>query len=327
MSYQSGITFQNFKSFKDKVSFDFSPFTILTGGNSSGKSTVFQALSFFNTFIADTIKKNFSNYGKNEKDSLLSSLFVEVDSNKFINQNKIFSNLLNRESDSNNLYFEIPLVLDSYSNKVTAKFEFDLNIKISHTCQLKKFKIYDDVLNIPLVEYHIDGREVKMKTNFKVFYKDIILRAEKLNLLVDCIKKISLEQGVENISERMNEIVKSINNDEEFMTLSYNLFGHVVKLSTMVHYTQKIIVKDHLDRFDPAGDLFIEFDKNNIYLFVFQTSMLAMNNMFDNFKKYISKSINVLDGFISSDTFDVLKTEFYKDNNKYLLDLKILENC
>jgi hypothetical protein len=148
MSYQSGITFQNFKSFKDKVSFDFSPFTILTGGNSSGKSTVFQALSFFNTFIADTIKKNFSNYGKNEKDSLLSSLFVEVDSNKFINQNKIFSNLLNRESDSNNLYFEIPLVLDSYSNKVTAKFEFDLNIKISHTCQLKKFKIYDDVLNI-----------------------------------------------------------------------------------------------------------------------------------------------------------------------------------
>lgn len=325
MPFQTGISFQNFKSFKDKATFDFTPFTILTGGNSSGKSTIFQALSFFNTFIAETIKKNINNYDKNEKDSLLSTLFLEVDSNKFINQNKIFTNLLNRESNSSSLNFEIPLALESYSNKVIAKLEFELKLKISHTCQLKKIIIYDDVLNKSLVECRFDGGEVKMNVNFNLFYKDIILRAEKLNLLIECIKKISLEQGVETISERMGEIVQNVNNNENFKNLSYSLFGHVVNLSTMVHYTQKIIVKDHPGRFDSASDLFIEFDKNNIYLFVFQTSMFAMNNKFDNYKKYISKSINILDGFISLDSFDILNDEFYIENDRNIIDNQILK--
>lgn len=45
-----GISFNNFRIFKDTCEFDFMPLTILTGANSSGKSTVIKGLKLFRTF-------------------------------------------------------------------------------------------------------------------------------------------------------------------------------------------------------------------------------------------------------------------------------------
>ena len=44
------ISFRNFRIFKDTCEFDFVPLTILTGANSSGKSTVIKGLKLFRTF-------------------------------------------------------------------------------------------------------------------------------------------------------------------------------------------------------------------------------------------------------------------------------------
>lgn len=45
-----GIGFENFRVFKDKVLFDFAPITVLTGTNSSGKSTVIKSLKLMQDF-------------------------------------------------------------------------------------------------------------------------------------------------------------------------------------------------------------------------------------------------------------------------------------
>lgn len=46
----SGIGFENFRVFRDESDFDLAPITILTGANSSGKSTVIKGLKLFQTF-------------------------------------------------------------------------------------------------------------------------------------------------------------------------------------------------------------------------------------------------------------------------------------
>ncbi len=48
------IGFDNFRVFKDKSSFEFAPITVLTGANSSGKSTVIKGLKLFQNFWEQT---------------------------------------------------------------------------------------------------------------------------------------------------------------------------------------------------------------------------------------------------------------------------------
>ena len=44
MSMLQTITLENYKCFKDKTKIDIAPLTILCGGNSSGKSSIFKSL-------------------------------------------------------------------------------------------------------------------------------------------------------------------------------------------------------------------------------------------------------------------------------------------
>ena len=46
----SGIGFENFRVFKDRYDFELAPITVLTGANSSGKSTVIKALKLLQSF-------------------------------------------------------------------------------------------------------------------------------------------------------------------------------------------------------------------------------------------------------------------------------------
>ncbi|MDR1896300.1 MAG: AAA family ATPase [Prevotellaceae bacterium] len=46
----NGISFENFRVFKDKSDFELAPITILTGANSSGKTTIIKGLKLFQSF-------------------------------------------------------------------------------------------------------------------------------------------------------------------------------------------------------------------------------------------------------------------------------------
>lgn len=60
MALLKGISINNFRIFKEDTTFDFAPITVLTGPNSSGKSSLFKAL----LLLADSAKK----YGLSELD-------------------------------------------------------------------------------------------------------------------------------------------------------------------------------------------------------------------------------------------------------------------
>ncbi len=86
MAQLTGLGIENFRVFKDYTEFDFAPITILTGTNSSGKSSLFKAL----LLLADNAKEenpkslNFS--GKLSETHLLGSFNLSIN-NEVANNN------------------------------------------------------------------------------------------------------------------------------------------------------------------------------------------------------------------------------------------------
>ena len=52
----NGIGFENFRVFQNRSDFELAPITVLTGGNSSGKSTIIKGLKLMQEFWG---QKNF----------------------------------------------------------------------------------------------------------------------------------------------------------------------------------------------------------------------------------------------------------------------------
>ena len=57
MSNLFGLGIENIKLFKEKTSFSFAPITILTGANSSGKSTLSSVIKIMGQLFKDNIVK------------------------------------------------------------------------------------------------------------------------------------------------------------------------------------------------------------------------------------------------------------------------------
>jgi AAA15 family ATPase/GTPase len=88
MAQLKGIAINNFRVFKAHTQFDFAPITILTGPNSSGKSSLFKAL----LMLADSAKK----YRLTELDFTGESHYLGN-----------FEDVLNSESGSDTLTFDL----------------------------------------------------------------------------------------------------------------------------------------------------------------------------------------------------------------------------
>lgn len=116
MAHLNFFGVENFKVFADLHRFDLKPITILTGTNSSGKSSLTKAILM--------MKEGF------EKVSFKQGEFINTWSlNKLLLQNQLnlgnFNNCINRNSDSEELHFELPfrfpLIEEVFILKLTYK--------------------------------------------------------------------------------------------------------------------------------------------------------------------------------------------------------------
>jgi predicted ATPase len=122
MSHLKGIGFENFRVFEKPVWFDFAPITILTGPNSSGKSSISKALNLF------------------KHNSKLSTLDFDTPDHQL----GTFDLIMNSKSkmDKVNFYFAVDIE-DDFKN-LTIKLEYIKDVKSSQTI-LHKFELYDSL--------------------------------------------------------------------------------------------------------------------------------------------------------------------------------------
>jgi hypothetical protein len=105
MAHLKNLALENFRVFKEKREFEFAPITILTGTNSSGKSSLIRALQTLN---------NSSNHNL---------FFRELIFNSEVNIGT-FSNVVNCNSDNEYITFSIPFPLDYFDDEFRIQLSF-----------------------------------------------------------------------------------------------------------------------------------------------------------------------------------------------------------
>jgi predicted ATPase len=104
------LSLENFRLFKEKTSFDLAPITILTGTNSSGKSSLIKAILL--------LKENF------EKNKSIEEIDFSIGDHNLND----FKNSLNYDSDSNIMYFSFSsLVNDLGVEIIELGYQIDSN--------------------------------------------------------------------------------------------------------------------------------------------------------------------------------------------------------
>jgi len=151
----SEVSLENFRVFKDKSNFELAPITILTGANSSGKSSVIKAMDLMQDFYQDK---------ENSGDNMYNYLdFTENDRNPFHNQLGNFELVLNKENKEKgefSITYKIPYKYWNYNTYnylgnlfVVNTFCIDSNDFLKNG-RLKTSAIYLEINNGDIVEIH-----------------------------------------------------------------------------------------------------------------------------------------------------------------------------
>ena len=173
----NGIGFKNMKTFKDRQWLDFSPLTILTGTNNSGKSTIINGMKF--------LQDNIDSIGL---DNLLNTRFTVKDPNKHGSVKTFINNI---EKDNNN-YF-------SFQRK---KRDLEYRVKLKVIEGLEDYAIVD-IINI--IDSNTEelvfslknieergGPKYTININFRYFTKSLKKKIEKTKLFQQRLTELKL---------------------------------------------------------------------------------------------------------------------------------------
>ena len=208
MAHLSNFGVGNFRSFKEVYDFEFRPITILTGTNSSGKSSLIKALLFLKgPFAKIKTEQDLNNPSKNY---LILNSVEEIDFEPELNIGN-FQTVKNRKTSSDILTFELPFIFPSTIRKLTLILSYVQKDTPIKNVELKSLKIVDnDSLEELLVYNSIPGEvRIKFSSLWKLFREgsDIILKRKELN---EEIKKLKEENNYsESDPNVFDEKVKS----------------------------------------------------------------------------------------------------------------------
>ena len=185
--YKTKFSLKNFRVFGDNGGdFDISPITILTGCNSSGKSSTLKALMLLNA----SFKKLISEYRNNQNLNLQNT---ELIFNKGKHNLATYRKTISRYSDSKEMIFSWATFSPLFADNLTIEYVFRENdSNILNNGVLSKINIKSD--NEDLVTLNFDG---------KFWYKLNFLLLKKHFFIFD------------RIVEYYNTIVKAIGSDDD----------------------------------------------------------------------------------------------------------------
>jgi predicted ATPase len=150
------MTIRNFKAIQD-MTIEFTPLTVLIGGNSCGKSTVLQAIDF------------------------LSGIALRKDINEYLDDHELYINdLKSKLNDGENKPIEFVSVYEFNKGDLIIKLEWSLSIDQQNDGWVIHEKIIDLTTNDLICSYGIDDTK-----NTPSIMEQIKLKSSALNILSD----------------------------------------------------------------------------------------------------------------------------------------------
>lgn len=154
MSGLKGFGLENFRVFKEKQWFDFAPITILTGTNSSGKSSLVNAIRAF--------AKNFS-----DKETFDSFNITDIEP-KLGN----FEKLISKNSNSSAISFTLPTLLKGIPDRIMLQMDYSLDTTELKNGKLTGFSMYSKKMGKTVISIKEEGiNRYKISINYLYFWE------------------------------------------------------------------------------------------------------------------------------------------------------------
>lgn len=187
MAHLKNFGVGNFRAFKDLYKFDFAPITVLTGTNSSGKSSLTKAILL-----------NKQSYSQKEGVPDLDE--IRFDANLKLGN---YDTVLNNNDKEGNLIFEVPCRFTARCLS-TIRLYYTAGKKQIKNGSLCKLEIYNNDDKNVFLTYNQDGDEAGIKVKFDILYEmalfDSSLKSEYISAISDLIDLMS-NLGIDNIDE------------------------------------------------------------------------------------------------------------------------------
>jgi len=302
MQKLEGIGFENFRVFCDKTYFDFAPLTILTGTNSSGKSSVINGLKL----LGESFRKIDNKNSSGEKRINLDALLLEpLNLSRVLERYGSLSQFLNNNSDKKEFTFsfvQTPALLGEElefiytvgieDNKLrTGKIK---QVEIKSLSEKKTiFKIYETTTEIG---FENPKKKVIKQHAFKIDLSYFIIHCGNLlsrsldyfkskSKLISLLKEVdidTLKQTIEQHNSQFNDFcaVSELDGDDDKNWQIYNIGDK---------FPDNVIAN-----FDTFKSLLEDADKN---LFLYDFSFLWKEN-----PVVLTEFIQLVDSYFGNDT-------------------------
>lgn len=195
MGHLRSFGLNNFRVFNTETDFELRPITILTGTNSSGKSSMIKGLQ--------VMKNLFSKAGRNMVEDTVTLGFLSTLTLNEISNLGGFSIVKNKDSESRIISFKLPFMLPNQMHQMSLKLSYSKSSSHLDDGDFDQFIIHDKSTKEELYNIYPDGTPesgLSVKINFPRLYEYMLEFNEKhlfsfLNKeIIDSINKSSIEE-------------------------------------------------------------------------------------------------------------------------------------
>lgn len=159
MAHIRSLGLENFRVFSEKTDFEFSPITILTGTNSSGKSTVINALHILKRYLGDKQLRQLDEIGELS----LSDIGERLGD---------FTKLVNRYSDHPTIAIYLPTHLEGVVDEIKLKLEIGLGSGKLRTGKLVGFEFFSKNKNKIICSVRQNEDDCSVLIDYNYFFQE-----------------------------------------------------------------------------------------------------------------------------------------------------------
>lgn len=194
----TNFSIENFKVFRNKTEFEFAPITILTGKNSSGKSSLIRAFQF--------LELCFKN----------GEIVDVIDIEEELNILGDFSKIINENNNKNKLFFTfyLPITLRGILKKLKLKISYTKDSKFSNEGRLSEIVIFEDEDKIvPKQIFEITETKLNnfnLRIDYKFFLDEYIRESESIKRYKENV--LTKEEYPTGIHLEYHNYLNSLNN-------------------------------------------------------------------------------------------------------------------
>ena len=185
-----GIGLENFRVFKDNTRIDFAPITILTGTNSSGKSSVIRAVNLL------------KNYFRNREIAIDKKENPDIlDIEETLDILGDYSKLPNNEITNTDIVFNFPIIIHGIVDTLNIKSVFSSKNDKLRKGKLSELSIFSKLKNeniFSVIEHECNKEKVsyKVSINYLYFFEQYKRESEQIKEYISFSDKLGYDKEI-----------------------------------------------------------------------------------------------------------------------------------